>query len=142
VLDAFTRESVAIEVDYSLLSLSVIRVLEESALQRGFPKTLVADNGPEFTSRKMLHWAALRKIELHFIDSGKPTQNCYIESFNGSFRDECLNEHSFTSLAEARDLIATWREDYNRVRPHKSLGKMTPEEFATSAATQHLCLVA
>ena len=142
VLDAFTRESVAIEADYSLPSLSVIRVLEEAALERGFPKTLVADNGPEFTSRKMLHWAAVRKIELHFIDPGKPTQNCFIESFNGSFRDECLNEHSFTSLAEARDVIAAWREDYNRVRPHKSLGKMTPEEFATSSTKQHLELVA
>lgn len=142
VLDAFTRESVAIEADYSLPSLSVIRILEEAARERGFPKTLVADNGPEFTSRKMLHWASVRKIELHFIDPGKPTQNCFIESFNGSFRDECLNEHSFTSLAEARDVIAAWREDYNRVRPHKALGKMTPEEFATSSTTQHLELVA
>ena len=85
VLDAFTRESVAIEADYSLPSLSAIRILEESARERGFPNILVTDNGPEFASRKMLHWAAVRKIELHFIDPGKPTQNCFIESFNGSF---------------------------------------------------------
>lgn len=142
VIDAFTRESVAIEVDYSLPSAAVMRVLDESAGERGYPRVVVADNGPEFTSRKMLHWAAQRKIELHFIDPGKPTQNCYIESFNGSLRDECLNEHAFTSLAEAREIIEAWRKDYNEVRPHKSLGKKTPEEFATSAATRHLTLVA
>lgn len=143
VLDAYTRECLAIAIDYSMPSLSVMRVLDLCAQERGgLPATLVSDNGPEFTSRKMLHWAAQRKIELHFIDPGKPTQNCYIESFNGSFRDECLNEHAFVTLNEAREVIEAWREDYNRVRPHKSLGKMTPEQFATSAATRHLTLVA
>jgi len=142
VLDAFTRESLAIEADYSVPAATVIRILEACAAEHGFPRILIADNGPEFTSRKMLHWAAHRKVELHFIDPGKPTQNCFIESFNGSFRDECLNEHSFTSLAEAREVIEAWRQDYNRVRPHKSLGKMTTEEFATSTATPHLTLVA
>jgi putative transposase len=142
VLDAFTRECVAIDVDYSIPSMSVTRALDQCAAERGYPRTIVSDNGSEFTSRHMLHWAAQRKIELHFIDPGKPTQNCYVESFNGSLRDECLNEHAFTSLSEAREIIEAWRTDYNEVRPHKSLGKKTPEEFAKSLTTRHLTLVA
>ena len=142
VIDAFTRECPAIAVDYSIPSLSVTRALDQCAEERGYPTMIVADNGSEFTSRHMLHWAAQRKIELHFIDPGKPTQNCYVESFNGSLRDECLNEHAFTSLAEAREIIEAWRTDYNQVRPHKSLGKKTPEEFAQSLTTRHLTLVA
>lgn len=142
IVDTFTRESPAIEADYSLPSASVIRVLERCAAERGaFPKKLIVDNGPEFTSRKMLHWAAARNVELHFIDPGKPTQNGFIESFNASFRDECLNEHTFLSLTQARQFIEDWRQDYNNVRPHTSLRKMTPEEFAASIATPHLTLV-
>jgi putative transposase len=142
IIDTCTRECVAIAVDYSLPSLAVTRVLDQCAEERGYPRIIVADNGPEFTSRRMLHWAAQRKVELHFIDPGKPTQNCYVESFNGSLRDECLNEHAFTSLHEAREIIDAWRTDYNQVRPHKSLGKKTPEEFAKSITTRHLELVA
>jgi putative transposase len=96
---------------------------------RGLPKTLVMDNGTELTSLAMLRWAADRRVRLHHIAPGKPTQNAFIESFNGKFRDECLNEHSFESLAEAREIIEAWRLDYNETRPHSSLGNRTPEEF-------------
>ena len=96
---------------------------------RGLPKTIVLDNGTELTSLVMLRWAADHRVRLHHIAPGKPTQNAFVESFKGKFRDECLNEHSFESLAEAREIIEIWRLDYNTQRPHSSLGNRTPEEF-------------
>jgi len=129
VVDDFTRECPVITVDTSISGQRVTRVLEELAQFTGLPKVLVMDNGPEFTSRAMLCWAEQRGVKLHFIDPGKPTQNAYIESFNGKFRDECLNQHWFTDLREAVRMIEEWRQDYNLSRPHSSLGYLAPETF-------------
>jgi putative transposase len=130
IVDDFTRECLAIEVDTSLSGRRVARVLDAIGETRGYPKTIVMDNGTELTSLAMACWARDRKVRLHFIQPGKPTQNAFIESFNGRFRDECLNEHEFASLAHARSIIESWRLDYNAHRPHKALGNRTPEEFA------------
>lgn len=130
LMDGYTREAVAIETDTSLPGARVVRVLEGLRARRGLPRQIVVDNGTEFTSRVVDQWAHQRGVQLHFIDPGKPAQNAFIESFNGKFRDECLNENWFVSLAEAREKIETWRKDYNRVRPHSALGYQTPEEFA------------
>jgi len=128
--DDFTRESLAIGVDTSLPGARVVRVLEQLGAIHGDPKVLVSDNGSEFTSRAVDTWALVRGVELHFIEPGKPVQNAFIESFNGKFRDECLNEHWFLSLEDARQKIAAWRRDYNEIRPHSSLGNLQPSEFA------------
>lgn len=130
VVDDFTREAVAIEVGRSMPSTRVIRVLERAIQSRAAPGSLVLDNGPEFTSRAFDQWAYQRGIELRFIQPGKPVQNAFVESFNGKFRDECLNANWFVSLADAIRVISAWRIDYNRYRPHGSLGRLTPEEFA------------
>lgn len=130
VVDTFTRECLAIEVDTSLPSLRVARVLDRIIHARGCPETLVTDNGPEFTSRAFDQWCHQRRIRHHFIQPGKPTQNGTCESFNGRFRDECLNEHWFFSLREARAITEAWRNDYNHHRPHSSLGGHTPAEAA------------
>ena len=135
VVDCFTRESPAIEVDTSLPGARVVRVLENLAIQRGLPESIVLDNGPELTSRVLDQWAYEHGVHLRFIDPGKPVQNGYIESFNGRFRDECLNQHWFVNLAQARRIIDAWRLDYNRARPHSSLGYLTPDEFALSVRT-------
>lgn len=129
VVDAYTRESLAVEVDTSLTGERVVRVLNEVISRRGLPETIQVDNGPEFRGLVLDHWAYKRKVELAFIDPGKPTQNAYIESFNGRLRDECLNEHWFASLNEARGLIDRWQEDYNERRPHSALGYMAPAEY-------------
>ena len=129
MMDNFTRESVAIEVDTSLSGQRVIRVLDWLKLIQGLPETIIVDNGPEFTSRAMLSWAQENQVKLHFIDPGKPMQNAYIESFNGRLRDECLNQHWFRDLREARQIIETWRQDYNQERPHSSLKHLTPQAF-------------
>lgn len=129
IVDDFSRESPAIEVDTSIGGERVVRVLEGLKYSCGLPKALVMDNGPEFTSKAMLAWAERTGVELHFIDPGKPTQNACIESFNGKFRDECLNEHWFENLSDARQIVETWRMDYNQVRPHSSLGYVAPEQF-------------
>jgi putative transposase len=94
------------------------------------------DNGPEFTSRTFIAWTQRHSIEHLLIQPGRPMQNGYVESFNGKFRDECLNEHWFTSLAQARDVIATWRRDYNEVRPHSSCGRIPPAQFAANHRAQ------
>jgi putative transposase len=130
IVDDYTRECLAIEVDTSLSGGRVARALDAIGAARGFPQTIVMDNGTELTSLAMACWARDRKVRLHFIQPGKPTQNAFVESFNGRFRDECLNEHEFASLAHARSIIESWRLDYNANRPHKSLGNQTPEEFA------------
>jgi len=133
VVDDYTRECIAIEVDTSIGGTRVTRELDRIALHRGLPQTIVLDNGPELTSLAMLSWAVSQHVRLHHIAPGKPTQNCYVESFNGKFRDECLNEHAFDTLDEARVTIEQWRLDYNSRRPHGSLGDLTPEEFALVA---------
>jgi putative transposase len=130
VVDCFTRESPAIETDTSLPGARVVRVLEALSTVRGIPKTILTDNGPELTSRVLDQWAYERGVQLRFIDPGKPVQNAFIESFNGRFRDECLNQHWFLSLAHARRVVEDWRLDYNGARPHSSLGYLTPDEFA------------
>jgi putative transposase len=130
VEDAFHREALVIEVDTSLSGTRVARVLDRLTEERAtIPDVIVLDNGPELTSKALDQWAYERGVRLHFIDPGKPQQNGYIESFNGRFRDECLNEHWFLSLADARSIIEDWRIDYNQNRPHSSLGNLTPEEF-------------
>ena len=130
VVDDFTRECVAIEVDTSISGERVARVLDRVIEHRGVPPTLVVDNGPEFTSRALDAWAYQRGIQLDFIRPGKPVENCFVESFNGKFRDECLSAHWFTDLGDARRKIEVWRQDYNQVRPHQSLGDLPPKEYA------------
>jgi putative transposase len=131
VVDCFTRESPAIEVDTSLPGARVVRVLDAISGQRGLPHTILMDNGPELTSRVLDQWAYEHGVKLRFIDPGKPAQNAFIESFNGRFRDECLNQHWFVNLVHARRIVEAWRLDYNRARPHSSLGYLTPDQFAT-----------
>tara|TARA_B100001964_G_scaffold195692_1_gene219881 strand:- start:268 stop:1131 length:864 start_codon:yes stop_codon:yes gene_type:complete len=130
VLDDFSRRCLAAEVDTSLPGLRVCRVLDQLVSHHGKPQALLVDNGPEFTGKALDEWAYQRGVRIDFIAPGKPTQNPYVESFNGKMRDECLNEHWFTSLADARRILATWRLDYNTVRPHSSLQNLTPEQFA------------
>jgi putative transposase len=129
IVDDFSKLSPAIEVDTSLPGLRVIRTLERAIDLHGKPKLIVMDNGPEFTCKALDEWAWSRGISLHWIDPGKPIQNAYVESFNGRFRDECLNQHHFVSLDDARNLIDGWRDDYNSIRPHTSLRGLAPEEF-------------
>ncbi len=130
VVDDFTRECLALEIDYSFASAAVVRQLNHLVDERGLPATIRFDNGSEFTSRKMPQWGADRSVILHFIDPGKPTQNAQIESLNGRIRDEFLNAHSFSNIYSARQLAALWRDDYNESRPHSSLGYLTPKAFA------------
>lgn len=130
LVDDFTRECPHIEVARSIPGDRVVRVLDYLAWSRGLPEEIVVDNGPEFQSLAMDRWAHARGVALRFIAPGKPVQNCFIESFNGSFRDECLNEHWFLSLADAQRKIERWRVEYNTFRPHRSLGQMTPAAFA------------
>ena len=134
VVDDATRECLAIEVDTSISGFRVGRVLDRIATRRGrYPTRLVLDNGPECTSRALDQWAYERGVELAFIRPGKPMENCFVESFNGSFRDECLNAHWFLTLGDARRTIEAWRLDYNRVRPHSSLGYLPPSVYAEGA---------
>lgn len=130
IVDDYTRECLAIEVDTSLPGARVVRVLERLASTGRQPLHIVVDNGPEFASKALDQWAAMRGVSLRFIDPGKPVQNAFVESFNGKFRDECLNGHWFTSLEEARNVSEGWRIDYNEQRPHQSLQYKTPVEFA------------
>jgi putative transposase len=130
IVDDFTREAPAIEVDTSLPGDRVVRVLESLAATRGLPKAIVCDNGPEFRGEVLDQWADRRRVLLQFIQPGKPIQNAFAESFNGRFRDECLNENWFVSLPDARRTIEAWRIDYNVARPHSGLADRTPDEFA------------
>lgn len=134
IVDDFSRECLAIEVDTSIPGLRVARVLDGLVARRGTPEAIVLDNGPELTSRALDAWAYRNGVRLDFIRPGKPVENAFVESFNGKFRDECLNEHWFTSLNDARFTIACWRKDYNHQRPHSSLGGLTPDEFARRSA--------
>ena len=137
VVDAYTRECVALEVDTSFASRRVTRVLEAIIAERGQPLAIRCDNGPELTSRHFLAWCVERQIELVHIQPGKPTQNGRIESFNGRMREECLNLSWFQNLFDARRKIAAWRTEYNEERPHSSLGYKTPKEFAAQAASSY-----
>lgn len=129
IVDAFTRECPALEVDTSIGGKRVARVLDRLAFLRGLPEAITIDNGPEFTSNALDEWAYRNNVKLDFIRPGKPIENAYIESFNGKLRDECLNDNWFLSLNDAREIIEAWRIDYNRHRPHSSLDNLTPAEY-------------
>ena len=134
VVDEHTRECLAIEVDTSLPGARVVRVLERIAQLRGYPKQLVTDNGPEFISKVLAAWVQRHGVQHVFIRPGKPAENGFVESFNGKFRDECLNVQWFLNMEEARALIERWRIDYNEQRPHSSLGNVTPKEYVDRMA--------
>ena len=138
VVDDFTRENLALIADTSLSGARVVRELQALCEQRGYPKTIVSDNGTELTSTAVLKWVQETGIDWHYIQPGKPTQNAFIESFNGRLRDECLNETLFLSLRDARYELSRWREDYNQVRPHSALGNLSPAEFMKKLAQQKL----
>jgi len=129
IVDVYTKKCHRIEVDTSINGVRVCRVLDEVGEQEGLPEVIMIDNGPEFAGKALDEWAYSKGIKLQFIRPGKPVENAYIESFNGRLRDECLNEHWFINLGHARQIIEEWRVDYNEVRPHSSLGNLTPEEF-------------
>ena len=130
VADDFSHECVDIATDYGISGLYVTRLLDQAAIFRGYPNVVRTDNGPEFTSRAFMGWAQTHGIRHILIEPGRPMQNGYIESFNGKFRDECLNEHWFETLLQARTSIAAWRLDYNEVRPHSSCRRIPPAKFA------------
>jgi putative transposase len=138
VVDDFTRECLALVPDTSLSGLRLARELNNLIGQLGKPRTIVSDNGTEMTSIAILKWCQETGIEWHYIAPGKPMQNGFVESFNGSFRDECLNESLFSSLSQARIEIKAWKDDYNKNRPHSSLGNVTPNEFAMKMALEKL----
>jgi putative transposase len=138
VVDDFTRECLALVVDTSLSGIRVARELDALVGARGRPVMIVSDNGTELTSRAILQWQEDQCVEWHYIAPGKPMQNGFVESLNGRFRDECLNEYLFRSLPAARRLIEEWRIDYNACRPHTSLGGLTPNEFATRSRRDHI----
>jgi putative transposase len=129
IVDDFSRESPMIFVERSIPGHRVAHVLDGLSGSGGLPETIVCDNGPEFTGASLDWWAHERGVKLAFIRPGKPVENAFIESFNGKFRDECLNENWFVSLQDAKEKIETWRRDYNKNRPHSSLGNKSPEEF-------------
>ncbi len=134
LIDEHTRECLAMEADTSLPGLRVIRVLQRLAERRGRPQEIHVDNGPEFVCRAVRSWCEKQHVLLRYIEPGRPMQNGHIESFNGRLRDECLNANWFLNLASTRILLESWRNDYNRVRPHSALGYSTPNEFAALLA--------
>jgi putative transposase len=136
IVDDATTEAVAIVPARALGGLPVTRVFDRLAVDRGLPRVLRTDNGPEFCGRAMLTWAHRRDVTLRLIEPGKPNQNAYVESFHSRFRDECLNEHWFTSLAHAQTVIEAWRREYNEERPKKRLGGLTPAAYAQQL-TEH-----
>jgi len=130
VVDDCTKEAVDLVADFGISGHYVTRILDQVARFRGYPKAVRTDQGPEFTGKALDQWAYQNGVQLKLIQSGKPTQNAFIESFNGKFRDECLNEHWFHTLDHARVIINQWRKDYNECRPHSMLGYKTPAEMA------------
>jgi putative transposase len=134
IVDDATHEAVAIAAEHTIGGDHLTRILDGICSQRDKPAIIRSDNGPEFTGKAMLSWAHRHGIALRLIEPGKPNQNAYVESFNGRLRDECLNEHGFTSLAHARTLIETWRREYNEERPKKSLSGLTPAQYAKQLA--------
>jgi putative transposase len=135
VADDFSHECVDIAVDWGISGQYVTRLLDGAAIFRGYPLAVRTDNGPEFTSRAFMAWANSHGVRHILIQPGKPMQNGYIESFNGKFRDECLNEQWFETLHQARAAITVWRKDYNEVRPHSSLGRIPPSRFAAQTSS-------
>jgi len=136
IVDDCTRECLAIEVDTSITGTRVKAVMERLADTRGLPRSITVDHGPEFEGQVLDAWAYAANVQLAFIRPGKPNENAYIESFNGKFRDECLNEHWFVTMAHARRIIEAWRIEYNTERTHSSLDNLTPEEFAMKLSKQ------
>ena len=134
VVDVFTRESLAIEVGQNLKGENVVHVLNRLRVQRAAPKTVFCDNGSEFTSQAMDLWAYHAGVQIDFSRPGKPTDNAYVESFNGTLRSECLDAHWFATLGEAKQVIEMWRREYNESRPHRALGERTPNEIACEFA--------
>jgi len=130
VIDEATRECLALEVDKSISGQRVASVLNRIAFFRGYPREILTDNGPEFTSVALSEWTYGKKITHLFIEPDKPVQNAYIESFNGKFREACLSTHWFKNLYEARELIEAWKSEYNHFRPHSAFGNLTPAEYA------------
>lgn len=135
IVDDCSREAPAIETDTSIPGVRVVRVLDQLKDTRGLPKVIVIDNGPEFSGRVLDDWAWRNDVKLHFIDPGKPQQNAFIESFNATFRKDCLNQNWFYTLEEAKEEIEKWRLDYNAYRPHSSLEDLTPNEFMKQFST-------
>ena len=140
IVDDATHESVAIVAERAIGGEPLTRILDRIGFQRGLPKIIRTDNGREFCGRAMLNWAHRRGVQLRQIQPGKPNQNAYIESFNGRLRDECLNEHWFMTLAHAKTIIETWRQEYNEERPKKSLGGLTPADYARQMIGQKAVL--
>ena len=138
MVDIYTREGVAIEVGQSLKGDDVVRTLNRLKQERGVPKLLFCDNGSEFTSHAMDLWAYRHGVKIYFSRPGKPTDNAFVESFNGTFRAECLDTHWFVDLKEAKQLIEAWRREYNESRPHRSLGERPPGEFASQYAASRV----
>lgn len=136
VVDDATQEAVAVMPDTAISGMYVMRILDELKASRGLPKVIRSDNGREFSGRAMAVWAHTNGVALRFIEPGKPNQNAYVESFNGRLRDECLNEHWFTTLPHARAVIEEWRRDYNERRPKKQLGGLPPAAYAQRLAVQ------
>lgn len=134
IVDDAIHEAVAIAVERGINGQAVIRILDRLALARGLPKAIRTDNGKEFCGKDMLTWAHETGVRLFLIQPGKPNQNAYVESFNGRFRDECLNEHWFTSLADAQVIVEQWRREYNEERPKRGLGGLTPSAYARHLA--------
>ena len=130
IVDDFTRESLAVEAGQRFKGEDVGAILDRVVRERGRPQAIRVDNGPEFTSKALDQWAYWHRVELDFSRPGKPTDNAYIESFNGKLRSECLNENWFLSLADAREKLKAWRRDYNESRPHSALGNLAPREYA------------
>lgn len=136
IMDDYSRECLAIEVDTSITGTRVALVLDRLADYRGLPTSITVDHGPEFEGRVLDAWAYLRRVRLSFIRPGKPIENAYVESFNGRFRDECLNEHWFVDIVHARRTIENWRLEYNTERPHSSLQNQTPTAYAQAHQNQ------
>ena len=129
-VDACTRECVEIACDHGFSGVRVTRILDMLAITRGLPETIMSDNGSEFQSKAVIKWVAKNRINWHYIQPGKPNQNAWIESFNGRFRDECLNLYAFSEMKEVQKITDEWKDEYNKVRPHSSLGRIPPEAYA------------
>ena len=142
IVDDATHEAVAVVPEHTIGGDHLTRIMDSVCSQRGQPAIIRTDNGPEFTGRALLTWAHRNGVVLRLIEPGKPNQNAYVESFNGRLRDECLNEHWFTSLAHARTVIETWRREYNEERPKRVLGGRTPAEYAKHLATRAITMPA
>jgi putative transposase len=139
-VDACTRECLELETDFGFSGDRVTRILDMLLVTRGMPEIIMSDNGPEFQSAAIMRWSARNRVHWHFIDPGKPNQNAWIESFNGKFRDGCLNLHAFSDLEEAQTIATQWKEEYNTIRPHSSLGRVPPAVYANRIKHRKLSL--